>query len=201
MQLMKNNCVFYSQAARATSAATLGRAWPSPVGDLADKTHRRSFGGLPNHRRLFRRQGYAGESVQNPRNYVSSFTCATYGNPVRIPMAEDHTQSPVNPHGKSKLFVAKGPRWYLSAHQLKWMSLRYFKTAGADPEGIFGAGYNTPDGNRDHVQFNALARDLLADPSLARQTLGWAALLSNPDAMVNIAGQRLLSLRAQRTAL
>jgi UDP-glucose 4-epimerase len=38
---------------------------------------------------------------------VFSSTCATYGNPVRVPIDEAHPQAPVNPYGESKLMVEK----------------------------------------------------------------------------------------------
>jgi UDP-arabinose 4-epimerase len=69
---------------------------------------------------------------------VFSSTCATYGNPVRVPIDEGHPQVPVNPYGESKLMVEKMLRWYGECHDLRWMALRYFNAAGADPEGEIG---------------------------------------------------------------
>ncbi len=66
---------------------------------------------------------------------VFSSTCATYGNPVRVPIDEGHPQVPVNPYGESKLMVEKMLRWYGECHGLRWMALRYFNAAGADPDG------------------------------------------------------------------
>ena len=43
---------------------------------------------------------------------VFSSTCATYGDPVRVPIDETHPQAPVNPYGESKLMVEKILRWY-----------------------------------------------------------------------------------------
>jgi UDP-arabinose 4-epimerase len=68
------------------------------------------------------------------RDIVFSSTCATYGNPERVPIAEDQPQRPVNPYGESKLMVEKLLRWYRDIHGVRWISLRYFKAAGADPE-------------------------------------------------------------------
>jgi len=112
---------------------------------------------------------------------VFSSTCATYGDPVRVPIDETHPQAPVNPYGESKLMVEKVLRWYGEIYGLKWMALRYFNAAGADPDGeigedhepeshliplvvgaaqglrppvkIFGTDYPTPDGTaiRDYV--------------------------------------------------
>jgi UDP-arabinose 4-epimerase len=118
---------------------------------------------------------------------VFSSTCATYGNPVRVPIDETHPQAPVNPYGESKLMVEKMLRWYGEAYGLRWIALRYFNAAGADPDGeigedhdpeshliplvigaaqgtrspvkIFGTDYPTPDGTavRDYVHVMDLA--------------------------------------------
>jgi UDP-glucose-4-epimerase GalE len=69
---------------------------------------------------------------------VFSSTCATYGDPVRVPIDETHPQVPVNPYGESKLMIEKIMRWYGEAYGLRWMALRYFNAAGADPEGRIG---------------------------------------------------------------
>jgi UDP-glucose-4-epimerase GalE len=69
---------------------------------------------------------------------VFSSTCATYGDPIRVPIDESHPQAPVNPYGESKLMVEKMLRWYGDIYGLKWMALRYFNAAGADPEGEIG---------------------------------------------------------------
>lgn len=121
------------------------------------------------------------------RDIVFSSTCATYGNPERIPSAEDQPQRPVNPYGESKLMVEKLLRWYGDIHGLRWISLRYFNAAGADPEvelgechdpelhliplileaaqnparpvAIFGTDYPTTDGTavRDYIHVTDLA--------------------------------------------
>jgi UDP-glucose-4-epimerase GalE len=75
---------------------------------------------------------------------VFSSTCATYGMPDRVPMSEDTPQRPINPYGESKLFVEKMMRWWQGAHGLKWMALRYFNAAGADPQGEIGEDH-TPE--------------------------------------------------------
>lgn len=118
---------------------------------------------------------------------VFSSTCATYGNPVRVPIDEGHPQVPVNPYGESKLMVEKMLRWFGECHGLRWIALRYFNAAGADPEGeigedhdpeshliplviggtlgtrrpvkVFGTDYPTPDGTavRDYIHVVDLA--------------------------------------------
>ena len=69
---------------------------------------------------------------------VFSSTCATYGDPVRVPIDETHPQAPVNPYGESKLMVEQMLRWYGEIHGLRWMALRYFNAAGADPDSEIG---------------------------------------------------------------
>ena len=153
---------------------------------------------------------YVGESVSKPRLYfhnnvantlalldamldvgvqliVFSSTCATYGVPSSLPIREDHPQRPVNPYGESKLFVETLLRSYERAYGVKWVALRYFNAAGADPAGdlgedhdpephvlplvieaalgrratvdIYGMDYPTPDGTavRDFVHVADLA--------------------------------------------
>jgi len=109
----------------------------------------------------FAANALVGESMANPTKYfrnntvgtlnlldamrasgvgtiVFSSTCATYGDPVRVPLDETHPQAPVNPYGESKLMVEKMLRWYGGAYGLRWMALRYFNAAGADPDGEIG---------------------------------------------------------------
>jgi UDP-glucose 4-epimerase len=121
------------------------------------------------------------------RHFVLSSTCATYGNPVRIPIDEDHPQNPVNPYGETKYFIERILKHYDRAYGMKFVSLRYFNAAGAsedsligeshDPEThliplalavaagrkdkitIFGNDYSTDDGTcvRDYIHVSDLA--------------------------------------------
>lgn len=121
-------------------------------------------------------------------NIVFSSSCATYGDPLRLPLDERHAQNPVNPYGESKLFVEKALRWYGEAYGLRWAALRYFNAAGADQDAeigeahdpephliplviqaargerpevsIFGTDYATPDGTaiRDYIHVEDLAQ-------------------------------------------
>jgi len=109
----------------------------------------------------FAAYAYVGESVTDPRKYfrnnvvntlnlldamvdqgvrdiVFSSTCATYGEPVRVPIDEDHPQNPVNPYGESKLVVEKVLKWYQGAYDLRYAALRYFNASGADPAAEIG---------------------------------------------------------------
>lgn len=159
----------------------------------------------------FAASAYVGESITNPEKYfrnnvvsslslldsmreaqveqiVFSSTCATYGEPLQLPLHESHPQNPVNPYGESKLFVEKALRWYGEAYGLRWVVLRYFNAAGADvdaeigevhdPEphliplvmqaargerphvSILGTDYPTPDGTaiRDYIHVDDLAQ-------------------------------------------
>lgn len=121
-------------------------------------------------------------------NIVFSSSCATYGNPQRLPLDESHPQNPVNPYGESKLFIEKVLRWYGEAYGMRWAALRYFNAAGADADAeigeahdpephliplviqaargirpevcIFGTDYATPDGTaiRDYIHVEDLAQ-------------------------------------------
>jgi UDP-glucose-4-epimerase GalE len=152
----------------------------------------------------------AGESVEKPGKYfgnntlgglslleamaqagvkamVFSSTAAVYGNPARVPIEEDDRTEPINPYGASKLCVEQMLRGFAPAHQMGFVSLRYFNVAGAHPEGligeahksethliplvlqvplgqrksikIFGDDYDTPDGTciRDYIHVMDLA--------------------------------------------
>jgi UDP-glucose 4-epimerase len=69
---------------------------------------------------------------------VFSSTCATYGDPVRVPMDETHPQAPLNPYGRSKLMVEQALSDYDRYAGFRSVALRYFNAAGADPEGRIG---------------------------------------------------------------
>lgn len=69
---------------------------------------------------------------------VFSSTCATYGNPERVPMDEAHPQVPLNPYARSKLIVEHILRDLDELKGLRSVVLRYFNAAGADPEGRIG---------------------------------------------------------------
>lgn len=68
------------------------------------------------------------------RRIVFSSTCATYGEPQRIPIDEAHPQAPANPYGWSKLFLERIMSDYDRSYQLRFVALRYFNAAGAIPE-------------------------------------------------------------------
>ncbi len=135
---------------------------------------------------------------------VFSSTCAVYGNPVQIPISEDHPLAPISPYGRSKHMVETILEDCSTAHGMQFASLRYFNAAGADPEGeigewhepeahliplvldaalgkkkevkIFGTDYDTPDGTciRDYIHVADLAASHLAALEHLRRTEGSA---------------------------
>lgn len=69
---------------------------------------------------------------------VFSSTCATFGNPVSLPMDEHHPQNPLNPYGRTKLMVEQALTDYARYAGFRSIILRYFNAAGADPDGRIG---------------------------------------------------------------
>jgi len=124
----------------------------------------------------------------NIDTFIFSSTCATYGNPLDIPITEDHPQNPINPYGRSKLMVEHILNDFSNAYGLTHTCLRYFNAAGADPDGelgeahqpethliplaieaamgkrealeVYGDDYPTPDGTciRDYIHIDDLAQ-------------------------------------------
>jgi UDP-glucose 4-epimerase len=116
---------------------------------------------------------------------VFSSTCAVYGQPDEVPIAEGAPPRPVNAYGASKLAVDLMIGNFSAAHGLGAVSLRYFNVAGAsghlgedhDPEThlipnilraamginpyveIYGTDYPTPDGTaiRDYIHIDDLS--------------------------------------------
>lgn len=74
----------------------------------------------------------------NVKNIVFSSTAATYGEPKYIPIDETHPQEPINPYGKTKLFIEQIMDDYDKAYGLKSVRLRYFNVAGADKQARIG---------------------------------------------------------------
>lgn len=70
--------------------------------------------------------------------FVFSSTCATYGEPKNVPVAEGHPQNPINPYGRSKLMVEQVLRDFGEAYGLRSIGLRYFNAAGCDSAGRVG---------------------------------------------------------------
>jgi UDP-glucose-4-epimerase GalE len=128
-------------------------------------------------------EAMAAEAV---RYFVFSSTCATYGEPRETPIVETHPQQPINSYGETKLAIERALPHFERAFEMKWVALRYFNAAGADPDGelgevhspeihlipraieaatggrglqVFGDDYPTPDGTclRDYIHVADLA--------------------------------------------
>jgi UDP-glucose 4-epimerase len=121
------------------------------------------------------------------RYFVFSSTAAVYGIPAEGFAAESTPTVPINPYGTSKLMSEWMLRDVAAASPMRYVALRYFNVAGADPEGrigqatrdatllvkvaceaavgkrkaisIFGTDYPTPDGTgvRDYLHVGDLA--------------------------------------------
>ena len=130
----------------------------------------------------------AGMVRNNVKYFIFSSSAAVYGEPLEIPIKEDHPCNPTNPYGATKVAVEQLLKDCDYAHGLKSVSLRYFNAAGADesceigelhePEThliplvlkaasgeqknikIFGTDYPTHDGTciRDYVHVSDLAQ-------------------------------------------
>ncbi|MBP1949795.1 UDP-glucose 4-epimerase GalE [Virgibacillus litoralis] len=157
----------------------------------------------------FAANSLVGESMENPLKYydnnvhgtqvllqvmvendvkfiVFSSTAATYGETDTIPITEEVPPNPTNAYGDTKLTMEKMMKWSSQAHDINYVSLRYFNVAGARGSGeigeahnpethlipiilqvalkqrehisIFGDDYNTPDGTcvRDYIHVEDL---------------------------------------------
>jgi UDP-glucose 4-epimerase len=121
-------------------------------------------------------------------HFIFSSTAAVYGMPKENPVAEDALLLPMSPYGTSKLMTELMLRDTAKATALRYVALRYFNVAGADPHGrsgqstarathlikvacetalgerphleVFGTDYPTPDGTciRDYIHVTDLAR-------------------------------------------
>lgn len=69
---------------------------------------------------------------------VFSSSCATYGIPSTVPIAESAPRNPVNPYGVTKMVIERILEDYGRAHGLRFVALRYFNAAGADSDGSIG---------------------------------------------------------------
>ena len=72
------------------------------------------------------------------RQFVFSSTCATYGNPVTVPMDEMHPQEPINPYGASKFMLERVLRDCVAGCGIQHVMLRYFNASGCSADALFG---------------------------------------------------------------
>lgn len=93
---------------------------------------------------------------------VFSSTAAVYGEPENIPIEETDRARPANTYGETKLAMEKMFEWTSKAHNLKYVSLRYFNACGADKSGKIGEDHSpeshliplilqTANGKREHI--------------------------------------------------
>jgi UDP-glucose 4-epimerase len=75
-------------------------------------------------------------------HFVFSSTAAVYGDVSQEPVGEETPAVPVSPYGASKLMSEWMLRDSAAAYGLKYVALRYFNVAGADPKGR--SGQSTP---------------------------------------------------------
>ncbi|HET7190283.1 MAG TPA: UDP-glucose 4-epimerase GalE [Pseudolabrys sp.] len=122
------------------------------------------------------------------REFIFSSTAAVYGNARDVPVREDAPTAPISPYGTSKLMSEIMLHDAGTAHGLRFVILRYFNVAGADPRlrtgqatpaathlikvacetaigkrpkmTVFGTDYPTPDGTciRDYIHVSDLAQ-------------------------------------------
>jgi UDP-glucose 4-epimerase len=76
------------------------------------------------------------------KNFIFSSTAAVYGIPQENPVFEDAPLIPISPYGTSKLITEWMLRDTAFAHDFRYVALRYFNVAGADPQGR--SGQSTP---------------------------------------------------------
>jgi UDP-glucose 4-epimerase len=130
---------------------------------------------------------------------IFSSTAAVYGNPQSVPVREDAATAPISPYGSSKLMSEIILHDASRAYGLRFVALRYFNVAGADPKlrtgqstpaathlikvacetalgkrpkiEVFGTDYPTPDGTciRDYIHVSDLARAHSAALAYLRQ--------------------------------
>lgn len=73
------------------------------------------------------------------RTMIFSSSATVYGEPQSLPITEQHRLAPVNPYGRTKLFVEEmlGDE-ALADPGFRFAALRYFNPVGAHPSGALG---------------------------------------------------------------
>ncbi len=73
------------------------------------------------------------------KTLVFSSSATVYGDPIQLPLTENHPLSPTNPYGRSKLMVEDILRdFYQSDTSFRISILRYFNPVGAHASGLIG---------------------------------------------------------------
>lgn len=80
----------------------------------------------------------------NIDKFIFSSSAAVYGIPKENPISEETPLSPINPYGRTKAMIEEILKDLSLAGVLRYVSLRYFNVAGADPEGELGPNYKQP---------------------------------------------------------
>lgn len=203
-----HNVIIYDNL--STGCRKLSAGFELVEGDVADKDKLCRYLKDADAVIHFAASAYVGESVVNPRKYfknnvesalalidavvashvrlfVFSSTCAVYGLPRDLPIAETHQKEPINPYGATKLFFEQVLSAFDASHGLRSVCLRYFNAAGSHPGGevgeihtpethliplairaafgkdapltVYGSDLNTPDGTciRDYIHVSDLA--------------------------------------------
>lgn len=70
--------------------------------------------------------------------FIFSSTAAVYGNPDQVPVPEHAPTRPLSPYGSSKLMTEIMLHDVASAYGMRYVTLRYFNVAGADPQARIG---------------------------------------------------------------
>lgn len=121
------------------------------------------------------------------KRFIFSSTAAVYGTPERVPISEQAPIVSITPYGASMAMSERILQDAAAAHDLSYVTLRYFNVAGADPKvrageigkpthlikaaaqiavgtrqeklQVYGGDYPTPDGSaiRDYVHVSDLA--------------------------------------------
>ncbi len=140
------------------------------------------------------------------KRFIFSSTASVYGMPERAPISEQTPIHSISPYGASMAMSERILQDAAAAHDLTYMTLRYFNVAGADPKGrageigkpthlikvaaqiavgarqeklqVYGGDYPTPDGTaiRDYVHVTDLAEAHLAALEQLRAGSGSATL-------------------------
>ncbi|MEJ2470249.1 MAG: UDP-glucose 4-epimerase GalE [Desulfuromonadales bacterium] len=76
---------------------------------------------------------------------IFSSTAAVYGTPAALPVDEQAPLQPINPYGASKMMTERFLADFSAANdRFRYVSLRYFNVAGADPQTRLGQDYTNP---------------------------------------------------------
>lgn len=77
-------------------------------------------------------------AAHNVKTLIYSSTCATYGEPEKMPITEVTLQAPINPYGKAKKMAEDIILDFSKTNDMAVMILRYFNVIGSDPDGRLG---------------------------------------------------------------